>query len=167
MRFENTEVFGFENAIQIKGMKYFITKDGVVYNSRGYRIKQQVSHNGYLRVSLHKHKKYLVHRLVAQTFIPNPNNLPQVHHINENKKDNRIENLEWVTCLENLNYSKVIEKASVSKFTKIRCVDTNEIFDNIKSACKKYKIHHSNLVACCKGRRKTVNGKKWEYVNEV
>lgn len=167
MKFEKTEVWGFEHAKKIDDMNYFITKNGVIFNSKGHRIKEQVSNNGYLRVSLHNHKKYLVHRLVAQTFIPNPNDLPQVNHINEDKKDNRAENLEWVTCLENLNHSKIIEKASVKKYKKVICIDTNEIFENIKTACIKYRIHHSNLVACCKGRRKTAKGYKWGYVNEI
>jgi hypothetical protein len=164
MKFEKTEAWGFEYATKIKDMNYYITKKGDVYNLKGHKLKTEISANGYARVSLSKHKKYLIHRLVAQTFIPNPKNLPHVNHINENKLDNRVENLEWVTCLENLNYSKVIEKASIAKQTKVRCIDTNEIFESIKDACKKYNLHHSNIVACCNHRRKTVCGYKWEYV---
>ena len=85
MKFENTEVWGFEQATKIKDMNYYITKKGDVYNSKGHKLKTEISTNGYARVSLSKHKKYLIHRLVAQTFIPNPKNLPQVNHINENK----------------------------------------------------------------------------------
>ena len=56
--------------------------------------------NGYLQVSING-KKYRVHRLVAETFIPNPGNLPQTHHSNRNRADNRVENLSWVTAIQN------------------------------------------------------------------
>lgn len=79
---------------------YKITKDGKiwsVYNKMflAYRIC-----NGYNIISL-KQKEYTIHRLVAQTFIPNPDNKPYVNHINSDKTDNRVENLEWVTQKEN------------------------------------------------------------------
>ena len=64
---------------------------------------------GYLSIDLHKngHRKiHKIHRLVAQAFIPNPENKPTVNHINEIKADNRVENLEWMTYRENNNYGK-------------------------------------------------------------
>lgn len=61
--------------------------------------------NGYYKVNLGKYGTYLVHRLVAQTFIPNSENKPQVNHINGNKRDNRVENLEWVTASENAQHA--------------------------------------------------------------
>lgn len=145
---------------------YYIDRCGNVYNSCGLRLKQYPSNNGYLRVSLckhQKHKKFLVHRLVAQHFIVNPDNLPQVNHKDYNKQNNKVDNLEWCTCLENLNYSNVIDKASIAKYREVICIDTNEVFENIKSACEKYGLHHSNIVACCNGRRATCGGYKWKY----
>tara|TARA_R110000772_G_scaffold138034_1_gene246981 strand:+ start:301 stop:816 length:516 start_codon:yes stop_codon:yes gene_type:complete len=71
---------------------------------KGKFLKQFVEKNGYHRVCLSrdkKQKRFLVHRLVAQAFIPNPDNKPEVDHINKNKSDNRLENLRWVTSLEN------------------------------------------------------------------
>lgn len=146
---------------------YIVTTDGNIFNKNGIKLKQQKTRNGYLRVSLSnnsvKHKHMLVHRLVAKAFIPNPNNLPQVNHINQNKTDNRVENLEWCTALENLNHSNIIEKASVAKFTKVQCVTTGEIFNSIKEAANKYKLHHSNIVACCNNRRQKCGGMEWKY----
>lgn len=149
---------------------YKITDSGEVFNSDGRQIKGEISNSGYARVSLSndhvKHQKKSVHRLVAEAFIPNPRNLTQVNHINQNKLDNRVENLEWCTPLENLNHSGVIEKASVAKFTKIECVTTGEVFDSVKDAADTYGIHHSNIVACCNGRRSKCGNKQWQYADQ-
>lgn len=147
---------------------YTVSKNGDVMNKNGLKLKPEKTRNGYLRVSLSnekiKHKHISVHRLVAETFIPNPNNLPQVDHLNENKTDNRVENLRWCTTLENLEHSGVIEKASIAKFTKVKCITTGEIFESVKEAADKYNLCHSNIVACCNGRRHRRGGKEWEYV---
>lgn len=158
-------------AKQIKDFpNYIITDTGEVINNKGLHLKPDLSNNGYFRVSLCnekvKHKKLLVHRLVAEAFIPNPDNLPQINHINKNKRDNRMENLEWCSPLYNLNYSEVINKASVAKFSRIKCDTTGEVFESIKSASDKYGLHHANIVACCNGRRKTAGKKKWRYIDD-
>lgn len=106
------------------------------------------NNKGYIRVTLYKNnikKHFSVHRLVAEAFIPNPDNLPQVNHIIddfEHRSDNRVENLEWCTAEYNSNYGTHNEKLSKSlkgkkhkkhkkhKFKKqILCVETGEIFD--------------------------------------
>ena len=153
--------------IPIKGYEnYKIDRLGNVYNSKGHLLKQHITNNGYVRVTLckhQKHKHFSVHRLVAQAFIPNPNNLPQVNHIDYNKTNNRVENLEWCSPIQNLEYSNIIYKASLKKERKIKCLETNEIFNSIKEACNKYKLHHANVVACCNGRRNKCGGLTWLY----
>ena len=67
-------------------------------------MKPQKDHKGYLYVEIGR-KKYKVHRLVAEYFIPNPNNLPQVNHIDCDKTNNNVKNLEWVTNRENYEWS--------------------------------------------------------------
>ena len=147
---------------------YSISEDGIVMNSKGRIIKGEISNRGYRRVSLSnndvKNKKMSVHRLVAETYIPNPHNYPEVNHKNENKLDNRVSNLEWCSTLDNLNHSRVIEKASVAKFRKVKCVTTGKIYNSIKEASDELGLYHSNIVACCNGRRATCGGLEWEYV---
>ena len=82
-------------------------KNGTSYHN-GKLLKLHDSGKGYLKVDLckdGKQKRFFIHRLVAGTFIDNPNNYPQVNHINGNKKDNRVENLEWVSASTNVKHA--------------------------------------------------------------
>jgi hypothetical protein len=160
---------GWECAVPIEGFpQYRVDRHGNVYNSKKTLLKPYIEQNGYLRVSLSnettKHKRFTIHRLVASAFVPNPDNFPQVNHINEDKKDNTVENLEWCSPLSNLTHSHVIEKASVAKERAVKCITTGEVYPSIKQATQAYMVHHSNIVACCNGRRKSCGGVKWEYV---
>ena len=149
---------------------YQISPEGIVTNKSGRIIKPETTRNGYQRVSLSndkiKHKRLSVHRLVAEAFIPNPDNLPQVNHIDENRLNNRVSNLEWCTPLQNLTHSKVIEKASIAKHHEVRCITTGKIYGSIKHAAAENDLCHSNIVACCNGRRKSTGRLEWEYVKE-
>jgi hypothetical protein len=83
---------------------YIVYPDGRVYSvRRGIFLKQTIDKQGYIKVPIYQ-KWYFVHRLVAELYITNPNNLPQVNHKNLNKSDNKVENLEWVTCRQNVNH---------------------------------------------------------------
>lgn len=114
---------------EIKGFggNYSVSSEGRVRsngllkgkNSKVRILKTEMSKKGYLRVGLTKdgkQKKYLVHRLVAIAFLDNPNNLPDVNHRNEIKTDNRVENLEWMSRRDNMNYGDRTKKAVTTRF---------------------------------------------------
>ena len=145
--------------------------------------------DGYLRIPLSKsneRKKYSIHRLVAQAFIPNPNNLPQVNHKDENKTNNFVflkkddtvdlgkSNLEWCDGKYNKNYGtrnkRIAEKQLNSPKFSIPVlqidVNTGRVISDYQStmeAERRLNIFHCNISACCKGKRKTAGGYKWRY----
>lgn len=103
---------GVGNFEQIKEFPdYFVSKLGEVISTKYGKsriLKQSDNSTGYLHVSLGYNNTKYVHRLVAKQFIPNPENKSQVNHKNGNKKDNRVENLEWSTAKENQKHSFTI-----------------------------------------------------------
>ena len=128
-------------------------------------LKPAANHAWYLFVALSKDgkvKQYKVHRLVAQAFIKNPNNLPCVNHIDENKTNNNVNNLEWCTYKYNNNDgTKKIRQGEKSKNEnnpnshRILCVNTGEIFECVKFAAEKYNISRQTISHCLNGRQKT------------
>jgi hypothetical protein len=129
---------------------YFVSSLGRFKNKKGVIMKDYKPHHSgyiYLRVNT---QKYALHRLVAQTFIPNLENKPYVNHIDGNKINNCINNLEWVTCAENnlYNYKIGLNKGHKRKIIQYD-LEMNEIkkFDTIKEASKELNICYSSIKA--------------------
>lgn len=90
---------------------YEVDTNGIVYGQNGKPLKYSLNHNGYCIINFNhydKRKGYAIHRLVAETFIPNPENKPTVNHIDGNKQNNSVENLEWSTYKEQTDHAKNI-----------------------------------------------------------
>lgn len=116
-----------------------ITKDTNKYK-KGLLLKPQTTKKGYKRIRLYG-KTYMVHRLVAEAFLPNPENKPEINHKNGNRADNRVENLEWVTRYENITYSINVLKHKIGGKggrPKRQIISTEGITFESRNACARY-----------------------------
>ena len=137
---------------------YAATSCGRIWSYRRKKfLKPWDDGRGYLCVNLYKNSKckhYKIHRLVAEVYLPNSDNLPQVNHKDENKSNNALSNLEWCTAAYNNNYSKA---------KKVICVETGQVFDSLTEAAKAVDVAKTNISACCRGKQKTTAGYHWAY----
>lgn len=135
----------------------------------GKLIKQTPRKTGYITAQIDdirtgKVKITGIHRLVAEAFIPNPENKSQVNHIDENKTNNRVDNLEWVTAKENINHGMHNKRVSEFRKKKIECIELNKIFDSLTQASKELGISGSNISRVCNGKRSQAGGFRWRYI---
>ena len=130
-----------------------------------------VSKGGYLVVNLCKDGKYKscrVHRLVAFAFIPNDDteNKTDVNHIDEDKTNNTVENLEWCTREYNINYGTHNERVAKTLGKKTICVETGIVYESTREVERKLGLEHSDISKCCKGKIKTFGGYQWMYYSD-
>ena len=160
MREEWRDIKGYEgkymvsNLGRVKSLNYSNTGKEGILNARD-------NGKGYLRVILWKDgkdKKYRINRLVAQAFIPNPDNLPEVNHKDEDKTNNRVDNLEWCSRQYNIEYSQGKAVIGINKVSGL-IVE----FPSASEASRQTGINSRNICACLKGRQKSTGGFYWHY----
>ena len=159
--------------------KYQVSNLGNVRNNKNHILKPSKNRKGYLNVVLYKNnasKTLRIHRLVALTYISNPNKYPQVNHIDGNKENNKVDNLEW--CNNSINQKhafinglqKDVNGANNPNARKINQYDLNNNFikqwDCIKDIEDALHIHRSNIWKCCIGKYLKSHNYIWKYANE-
>lgn len=146
----------------IKGFEgfYAATEDGRVWSYRRKKfINATINNTGYYTVSLcvnSTRKTFLLHRLMAETFLNNPENYPIVNHKDENKYNNCIDNLEWCSYSYNNSYGKAAEDRKEKKSKKVYCIELDKTFDSQKEAEKELDIKH--ISDHLSGKQKTCGG---------
>lgn len=164
------DVVGYEGLYQVSNL------GRVKSLIRNVVMKQRLNKDNYPEIVLFKngkHKTFTVHRLVALAFIPNDDvtTKTQVNHIDEDKTNNKISNLEWCTPEYNVSYGTRTERMAKTRSKKVMCITTGDIYESTNDALEKLKLTWKATISqCCRGERSyvTVNGQKcvFRYLDE-
>ena len=176
--YDYTGIYQISSKGRVKQLAYTDAKG----NKRKEKImKNKKDKHGYLFIALTKNYKrnyFSIHRLVALCFIPNPNNLPQVNHIDENKLNNTIGNLEWCTSKYNINYGNHNERVVTTKKAKrlyktknvcipipVYCITNDTVYESATKAAIQLNLDSSQITKCCRFKINSTKGYQFKYHN--
>ena len=152
---------------------YTISSTGELKNKRGLSLKFKLGASGHYRVGLRnntgKQYTYFVHRLVANEFLTNPNNLPQINHIDGNKHNNNILNLEWCTPSENCQHAwdndLVLNPTKPKKKVEQYSLNGEHIatYNSLNEAKRETGIDNSSISKVCSGKYSQTGNFIWKY----
>ena len=163
------DIKDYEGYYQVSNRGIVKSLERMKRNNGGYQkipekiLKVYDNGKGYLRVQLCKDgkvKNCRINRLVAQAFLPNPNNLPEVNHIDQDKTNNCVENLEWCTTQYNVEYSQAKAVIGINKVSGLIME-----FPSLMEAERQTGISNKHICACCKGKAKSAGGFYWFYAD--
>lgn len=170
-------IAGYEGSYEVSSLGRVRSLDrkvslynGGSYIRKGALMVLRTNYDGYLDVNLSKDgasRKRIVHRLVAEAFIENPDNLPEVNHKDEDKKNNSVENLEWCSREYNMNYGTARVRATKAISIPVRQYTRDgELvaeYPSGREAGRRTGITEQCISLCCLGRRNHAGGFIWEY----
>lgn len=186
------DIEGYEGYYQVSNLGRVKSLDRQIHMKNGKNmlvsgtIMALQINQGYLTVRLrlgNTRKNVRVHRLVATAFIPNPNNLPEVNHIDENKQNNSVDNLEWCTHKYNSNFGTKNIRSNITKSKnpnlreicksngmkiakKVICTTTGEIYESIRCAARSTGLDRSCIYRVCSGKLKSTHGYVFMYFSD-
>lgn len=152
--------------------RYAVTEDGQVwsYLRRKY-LKQDLTYRGYKKVHLiNKDGKDTyegVHRLVALAYIPNPDNLETVNHKDEDKTNNNVDNLEWMSRADNIRYGTAAQRGAITRSKPIVCLETGVVYDSLTAAANDLGLAISAISQCCSGKAKSTHGYHFQFATGI
>ena len=153
---------------------YGATKNGKIYSRKSGKwkeLKPQTDTDGYLQVRIYEHdskRLTFVHRIVAETFIDKPDRCDEVNHINGDKRNNSVSNLEWCTRAENISHAHDIGLIKTRTPISLTNIYTNEkrIFKGQHEASRELGINQGNLNHALKRKNGTCQGYRAEYIKD-
>ena len=154
------------NLGRVKSVDRVVLSSGFEQHRREKILKQPKQTTGYSTVNLcvdNIRKRFLVHRLVAEAFIPNPDNMPHINHKDENKRNNCVENLEWCDPKYNNNYGTFKERISKSKKKPVVCVELNIRFASQGEASRQTGISQACISFSCYNPNRKAGGYHWKF----
>ena len=161
------DVVGYEGLYQVSnlGRVKSLPRNGT-HTNKEKEMTVRADPKGYMRLCLCKDgkgKNVKVHRLVAEAFIPNPANLPQVNHKDEDKRNNCVWNLEWCDNRYNCVYNNRMKKIAQKVSRRVRCLETDIVYESVADAARKTGLTYSNIVYVCQGKFKQIKGYHFKY----
>lgn len=166
------DIPGYKGLYQISSLGQVLSK--ARFDAMGRYVNEKIRRlaadkDGYLQVVLNKNgvkKTFKVHRLVAEAFIPNPHNYPQINHKDENVKNNEASNLEWCTAKYNCNYGGHTAKQILTTSKPVLQFDLHNHFVKrwpSTAEAGRHGFNQGSISNCCNGRQRTAYGFIWKY----
>ena len=175
------DIQGFEGLYQISDHGRVKSNDRVISQSNRYGtttihvykgriLKESMNPNGYIHVDLHKEGKtirFLIHRLVAIHFLEKQDGQNIINHLDGNKSNNTVSNLEWCTQSQNIQYAYDHGTKIPPHMKRIAQYDMDgnliKIWSSVSDVCRELKLQSSNIAKVCRGQRNHAGGFKWQY----
>lgn len=158
-KWKNIEGCQISNRGNVRSVdRIVIRKNGRKYTVKGKILSQSIDNKGYLRCSIGK-----IHKLVAEAFVPNPNNYTVVHHKDHNKLNNNAENLEWI---DSTTHNRKHGGKNPCKKTYQYTLDgvLIAVYTSVQEAARNNNINYSNIARCCRNVQSNYKGYKWSYI---
>lgn len=145
---------------------YGVTSCGKIWSYISQKFLATYFANGYEYATLKDNQHVKISRAVAEAYIPNPNNLPQVNHKDEIKAHNYVNNLEWCDANYNINYGTRNERVKMIKSKKVYCRELDKVFESQKVAAAELGLDQGNISRVCRGKANTTGGYHFEFYVE-